>query len=101
MMANDTDIGARDGRNEKKKARRSRGPGILLSEARCGPPLGSVRFLLEAGARDERLLQVLGIFNDRGDREPLIAVRLVVPVEVLRHDRILAVGDAVFPEIPG
>src|SRR5712691_4958378 len=62
-------------------------------------PLGAIRFFLEVRARDERLLQVLGIVDDGGHREPLVAVRLGVAIVVFGQDRALTVGHAILPEI--
>src|SRR2546427_4948352 len=62
-------------------------------------PLGAIRLFLEVRARDERLLEVLGIVDDGGHREPLIGVRLGVAIVVFGQDRALTVGHAILPEI--
>src|SRR5215470_6496818 len=78
-----------------------RGPerAALLGFAGAGVPLRRVRFLLEVRARDERLREVLRVVDDRRDREPVVAVALGMPVEVLRDDRVLAVRHAVLAKV--
>src|SRR5439155_11361347 len=61
----------------------------------------AVRFFPEVRARNERLLEVLWVVDDGRHREPLIAVRFVVAVEVLGDHRALAVRDAVLPQVSG
>src|SRR6267378_462791 len=72
-----------------------------MSACRAGrrTPLAPVAFLLEMRARDERLLEVLRILDDSGHREPLIAVRLVVAIEVFEDHRVFAIGNAVLAKI--
>src|SRR3954452_14960241 len=64
-------------------------------------PLRAVRLFLEMGGGHIRPGQVLRILNNARDREPLIPGRLVVAVEILGEDHVLAVRNAVLPEVPG
>lgn len=63
-------------------------------------PLGIVGFALEVGSDDPRLHEVCRIFDDSCVRNPLLT-HIVMPVEVLRQNGILAVGDAVPSQITG
>src|SRR5947207_4991476 len=61
-------------------------------------PFGAIRLLLEVRAGDERLLEVLGIVDDRGDGEPQVAVRLVVAVVIFGQPGALTVGHSVLSQ---
>ena len=55
----------------------------------CGRiPLRSVGLFSEMRTRDERLVEVLRIFDDRRDREPFGA-KVEMAIEVFRHRRVL------------
>src|SRR5262245_26609759 len=62
-------------------------------------PSGAVRFLLEERRRESRVAQILRIVELRRDREPLLTIRALVEIPVLGHDSVLAVGNAVLPQV--
>ena len=65
-----------------------------------GIPLRAVRLFLELGAQIERPVQIRRILEDRRHDEPDVAVRVRrQPIEMLGERRVLAVRDAVVPQI--
>ena len=71
-----------------------------IRPARRRIPLRPVALELEVRARVERLRQVLRIVDDRDDEQPDVAVRMRrQAIEVLRDRRVLAVGNAVLPQV--
>src|SRR3984957_18861199 len=62
-------------------------------------PLGAIRFQPEVRARDERLVQVLGIVDRCAEQQVDRTVRLrAEPVDVLGDERVLAVRHAALPQ---
>jgi hypothetical protein len=53
---------------------------VQLALARRGSPLRVVRLLLEIGARDELLLQVLRVVDNGRDDEPVTGIWLLIRV---------------------
>src|SRR5262245_10473446 len=67
--------------------------------ARRRIPLAAVGFFLEDRRRQSHGTQILWILDLRRDREPLLTIRPLVEIPVLGHHGVLAVGDAVLPQV--
>src|SRR5687767_7817174 len=74
-------------------------PRFSACRARTGRPAPGVGLTLEVGAVQIRLGQVLRVFDRGGHDQVGVSVRLGNAVEVFRHRRLCAVGDAVLPQV--
>ena len=72
---------------------------VNTPSTRRGIPAGGIRNLLEMGAGDERLSEILRIVHDGHDDEPRVSIGFIEPCEILRQRSIRAVGHSIFPKI--